>query len=66
MWFVILIIALIAAGIYTGSAGFYVAAGIVGGIWLLFIVLAAVGVFVAKKHFDKEFKSFDNRYRGFH
>lgn len=42
MWGVILILGLVAAGVYTGAWGFYVAAFFGGGIYLL-VMLAIAG-----------------------
>lgn len=38
---VILVLGLIAAGVYTGSWGFYVAAGVLGGLYMLLTLLIA-------------------------
>lgn len=38
---VILVLGLIAAGVYTGSWGFYVAAGVLGGLYMLLTLLVA-------------------------
>lgn len=55
MWFVLLIIALVGAGVYTGSNGFYIAAGVVGA-WVVFVTLIALaGVRKIKKSVDSHF-----------
>lgn len=41
---VILILGLIAAGIYTGTAWFYVAAGVLGGLY--FLMMLCIGAFI--------------------
>lgn len=41
MAYVLLILGLIAAGIYTGAWGFYVAAGVAAFFWLIMVMLVA-------------------------
>lgn len=57
---VLLILGLLAAGIYTGAVGFYIAAGVLVGLWLLMVIFT-VGV-AAKigKSVKKDFDSFDS------
>lgn len=59
MWLIIVILALIAAGIYTGSAGFYVAAAIVGAFMAILMIVVALGALSVKKSVDKQFDRFD-------
>lgn len=63
MWYVLLILGLVGAGIYTGSSGFYVAAGVVGAIAVLMTLVAAAIVGSVAKKFDKDFNS--NRFDHF-
>lgn len=65
MWMIILILGLVGAGIYTDNSGFYVAAGVVGAVMVLTMLVAVAGVRAISKKMDKEFKSFDNRWKRF-
>lgn len=57
MW-VVLILGLIAAGIYTENAAFYFAAGIAGAVIVLWMFLAGLAVKKIHKKMDDEFNSF--------
>lgn len=58
--FFLLIIALIAAGIFTHALIWYILAGILGGFYLLISLVAIAGASVAIREVNKKFKSFDN------
>lgn len=57
MW-VVLILGLVAAGVYTSSTGFYVAAGIAGAVIALWMFVAALAVRAIKRKIDNDFDSF--------
>lgn len=57
--YIVLIIALIAAGIFTHAAIWYFLAAILVGFWLLVTLIAIVGAGAAFKKINKEFKDFD-------
>lgn len=57
MW-IVLILGLVAAGVYTGSAGFYVAAGIAGAVIVLWMFIAALAVRAIKNKMDDDFEIF--------
>lgn len=65
MWLVILVLGLVGAGIYTDNSGFYVAAGVAGAIMVLVTIGAALTARSFAKKIDQEFKSFDERFKGF-
>lgn len=54
---VLLILGLVAAGVYTGDWGFYLAAGIGGGIYLLTLLAIAALAAVAKDAISKQNKT---------
>lgn len=51
---VILILGLVAAGVYTGSGWFYLAAGLLGSIYLIVTALVASIFSVATKELKKQ------------
>lgn len=57
--FFLLLIALIAAGIFTHAAIWYVLAAVLGGFWLLVSLITIVGAGLTVKKINKEFKDFD-------
>lgn len=57
--FFILLIALIAAGIFTHAIIWYILAGVLASFWLLVSLVAIVGAGVAFKKINKDFKDFD-------
>lgn len=57
--FFLVIIALIAAGIFTHAAIWYILAAILGGLWLLVSLVALAGAGFVMKKVSKEFKDFD-------
>lgn len=57
--FFVLLIALIAAGIYTHAVIWYILAGILGGLALLIQMVALLGVGLIAKKVNKDFKDFD-------
>lgn len=59
---VILILGLVAAGVYTGDWGFYLAAAIGGGMYLLIIILIAAVAATAKSQLKDIDKKFGNRF----
>ena len=64
MWFVILILGLIGAGIYTDNSGFYIAAGVVGVITTLITIASILFVRKASKRIGQNFKDFDTKWMG--
>lgn len=57
--FIVLLIALIAAGIYTHAVIWYILAGVLGGLALLIQIVAVMGIGMVAKKVNKEFKDFD-------
>lgn len=60
--FFLLIIALIAAGIFTHAVIWYIIAGILGCFWAIISLIALAGASVAIKKMSKDFKDFDNNF----
>lgn len=58
MGLVLVVIALIAAGVYTGAWGFYLAAGLVGA-WVVIVTILAMTVAMTAR---KSFKNFDSNF----
>jgi hypothetical protein len=57
--YVLLIIVLIAAGIFTHAAIWYLLAAVLGGFWLLVSLVALAGAGAVLKKVNKDFKDFD-------
>jgi hypothetical protein len=57
--FFVLVIALIAAGVYTQATIWYILAGVLFGFAVLVQVVALLGVGMVAKKVNKEFKDFD-------
>lgn len=63
MAYVLLIIALIGAGVYTGSVGFYWAAGAMIALVITVQVLAGFAAIKIAKSVKKEFSDFDAKFK---
>lgn len=60
---VILILGLIAAGVYTGAWGFYVAAFVCGGLYLLVVTIVAAVIAAASNEIKKSGNNINLRKR---